>query len=897
EGRGENAIGNTTKRFLTDIQTDLVDVMTTQSPSYRAARDEFRRTSPLVDEIVITTGIVTAVDDNGFFLQDATGDGNTDTSDGIFVFTNSTPTVVIGDEAEVVGTVQEFGFSGGLTVTQIDAASVVINSSGNSVPDAVIIGAGGVLPPSEAIFTPAAGSTSAIDLANAVDAAADTFDPAQDGIDFYESLEGMLVTVQDAISVSPASRFNEIYVVADQGAGSTGFNERGGISVSEGDLNPEKIQIQINSDIGPDIDTSTIATGDVIGDVTGVVHYSFGNYEVLARDIAQPVAGGLQAEITDLVGGENQLTVASFNVLNLDPSDTVQIAALAVQIVTNLKNPDIIGLQEVQDNNGSGSGIVASDETLQALVDAIVLAGGPSYSFAVVDPVGENTQGGQPNGNIRVAFLYNDERVDLVEGSVQALDEATLIAAGVVESDGFNGSRIPLEAQFVFNGETVTIINNHFSSKSGSASLFGNNQPAEEGGAGSRESQATALNEYVDSLLATDSDANIVVVGDFNDFDFSTPLDIIEGGSGSDQILFNQIENIAISEDRYTFNFQGNSQAIDQFLVTGNLASVTEIDIVHVNADFPNPASDHDPVLGRITLGDTLPTDPIHLSGTNQDDTLTGGNADDVIWGRAGADTITLYAGNDIAGGSSGNDFISAGSGDDKIYGGSGADTLDGADGADKLYGGSGADSITGGAGDDKIYGSSGADIIDGGDGNDYIYGGTHADTISGGDGDDIISASTGSDVVTAGEGADTVYGSTGTDNIQGDGGNDLLFGGTNKDTVDGGSGDDTVYGGSNDDIIIGGTGDDLLDGGSGDDTFVFAAGSGADTIADFNTNKDTLDLANTITDFTDIASVQAAATETVVSGTSGVLIDLGGDSVFLEGLSLDDIADADYIF
>lgn len=51
DARAENPIGSTTKRFLTDLQTDLVDIMTDQSPSYRAARDEFRRNSQLVDEV------------------------------------------------------------------------------------------------------------------------------------------------------------------------------------------------------------------------------------------------------------------------------------------------------------------------------------------------------------------------------------------------------------------------------------------------------------------------------------------------------------------------------------------------------------------------------------------------------------------------------------------------------------------------------------------------------------------------------------------------------------------------------------------------------------------------------------------------------------------------------
>jgi hypothetical protein len=60
--------------------------------------------STLEGEEVTTTGVVTAVDGNGFYLQDLEGDGDDSTSDGIFVFTGGAPEVAVGDEAEVTGT-------------------------------------------------------------------------------------------------------------------------------------------------------------------------------------------------------------------------------------------------------------------------------------------------------------------------------------------------------------------------------------------------------------------------------------------------------------------------------------------------------------------------------------------------------------------------------------------------------------------------------------------------------------------------------------------------------------------------------------------------------------------------------------------------------------------------
>ena len=174
-------------------------------------------------------------------------------------------------------------------------------------------------------------------------------------------------------------------------------------------------------------------------------------------------------------------TVAIYNVLNLDPNESDgdtdigdgRFAAIAQQIADNLNAPDIIGLQEVQDSSGStDDGTTDATATLTALVQAISDAGGPSYQFIDNTFIGNNLSGGQPGGNIRTAFLYNDERVDLVDGSVQAIGDQG-------SGETFNGARLPLAADFTFEGETVTVVNNHFSSKGGSSPILGVEQPFE----------------------------------------------------------------------------------------------------------------------------------------------------------------------------------------------------------------------------------------------------------------------------------------------------------------------------------------------------------------------------------------------------------------------------------
>ncbi|HEY9301245.1 MAG TPA: hypothetical protein VIQ31_33760, partial [Phormidium sp.] len=224
------------------------------------------QTSPLVNNLVTTTGIVTAVDSNGFYLQDASGDNNEATSDGIFIFTRSRPTVSVGDELQVEGRVTEFmpggANTGNLSITQI--INPVINqlSTGNSLPNSVIIGVDRI-PPTE----------------NIDDDNLSSYDPTQDGIDFYESLEGMRVTVKDALAVSATNEFGEIFTVANNGVNATGLSDRNTINISPDDFNPEKIQIQFDSGILPGFE-QIVNVGAQLGDVTGVVGYNFGNYEV-----------------------------------------------------------------------------------------------------------------------------------------------------------------------------------------------------------------------------------------------------------------------------------------------------------------------------------------------------------------------------------------------------------------------------------------------------------------------------------------------------------------------------------------------------------------------------------------------------------------------------------------
>lgn len=580
--------------------------------------------SPVAGQSVTTSGVVTAVDSNGFYVQDPVGDGDAATSEALFIFTGGAPTVSVGDQARITGSVSEFTPGGtatrNLSGTQIAfPAAVQVVSSGNPLPEPVLLGLGGRPLPSE----------------NIDDDAFANFDPSIDGIDYFESLESMRVTAPAALAVAPTNRFGEIFSVVDNGAGATGLSLRGTLNISPTDFNPEKVQIDADSGILPGFEFPAVDVGAMLGNVTGVVSYDFGNFQIHPTEPFSAVPQGLVPETAELLAAEGELTVASYNVLNLDPvveqlanvnrqdpgeiDDDVglgRFAAIAGHIVTALETPDVLALQEIQDNDGAEiTDVAAADLTLQTLVDAIVAAGGPEYAFidtpglvpAFIDAGGNAVSpvGGQPGGNIRVAFLYNPARVSLVEGSVRTLTDPADQA--VNPANPFFGGRIPLAAEFEFQGRRVTVVNNHLSSKGGSAPILGVEQPFEarqedptvNGSLDERQAQATAVAAFVDELRAADPGARVVVLGDLNEFEFVSPVRDILGAS-----LTNLVESLPENE-RYSFIFQGNSQALDHILVSDNLADGARFDIVHVNSEFaelPERASDHDPLLAALAF-------------------------------------------------------------------------------------------------------------------------------------------------------------------------------------------------------------------------------------------------------------------------------------------------------
>lgn len=558
-------------------------------------------------------GIVTAKRFNGFFLQDPNPDGDAATSEGIFVFTSVTPTVSVGDSVVVTGTVMEFrpggNSSDNLTTSEITGPTVQVLSSSNALPPATVIGTGGRVPPSTVIDNDA--------LSGTVEMTGTLFDVAEDGLDFYESLEGMLVQVNNAVAVGPTtanSAFDdETPALADLGVSATLRTPRGGIVIRPTDFNPERVIL--NGDLlGNNLPDMRV--GDFVSaPITGVLDYSFGNFKLLVAAPFTATAGGLTREVTT-AAITHEVSIATFNVENLsaaDPDD--KFNGLAAIVVRNLKSPDIVALEEVQDNNGAINDTqVDASQTYTKLIAAIVSAGGPAYQYRQIDPV-DDADGGQPGGNIRVGFLFRTDRgvsfVDRPGGS--AISDTQVISVGgqvqLTFSPGrispnspfYAGSRKPLVGEFVFEGQTLFVIANHFRSKGGDEPLFGRWQPPALGSETTRVGQAALVQGFVSQTLALDPQANIVVLGDINDFQFSPTMDALKGNN------LTVLMAVLPESERYTYIYEGNAQSLDHMLVSQNVMQVAMpiYDIVHVNAEFTpsTRTSDHDPQVARLYFG------------------------------------------------------------------------------------------------------------------------------------------------------------------------------------------------------------------------------------------------------------------------------------------------------
>ncbi|MGW0792377.1 endonuclease/exonuclease/phosphatase family protein [Streptomyces sp. NPDC002911] len=557
------------------------------------------RLSPLTGQPVIgVPGVVTGVratGSRGFWIQDTAPDDDPRTSEGVFVYTGSAaPAVDVGDSVLVSGKVAEYyPATGAQSLTQITTPLTTVLSSGNALPEAVVLDASSV--PDAYVPTAGGGSIEALALA-----------PEAYALDLYESLEGVRVTMADTRVTGATTAYDEVWVTVKPGENPT---RRGGtLYASYEDRNTGRLKV-MSLDAAQPVPVADV--GDVLsGSTTGVVDYaSYGGYNVQATELGTLKDNGLEREVTRKQK-RKELAVATYNVENLDAADgQTKFDTLAQGVAVSLSSPDIVSLEEIQDDNGAvNDGTVGSEATLKRFTDAVVAAGGPRYAWRYVAPE-DGRDGGEPGGNIRNVFLFNPGRVDFVDrpggGATTAVKAvktkkgaALSVSPGRINpgSTAWDSSRKPLVGEFRFRGASVFVIANHFASKGGDQSLHGRYQEPVRSSETQRVRQATEVNTFVTSLLKADKSAQVVTLGDLNDFAFSPTMQALISG----RVLKPLITTLP-ADEQYSYVYDGNSQTLDHIL-TSPAVRRFDYDVVHINAEFADQASDHDPQIVRIDV-------------------------------------------------------------------------------------------------------------------------------------------------------------------------------------------------------------------------------------------------------------------------------------------------------
>lgn len=572
--------------------------------------------SPFTGTEVTTSGIVTSIlmrngQPNGYFLQDVTGDSDTSTSDGIYVY-EPNATVSVGDNITISATIAEFY---GLTELK-DSTKTTVNSSGNSLPTPTPV----ALP-----------ETTDGDL---------------------EQYEGMLVEITTPMTVSQSyflGRYGQMTLASPDDADNIGrlfqptnmFPANSPEALALADENQRRLLIlddgsdDQNPDTVPYLGKNPVAViraGDQVSGLVGVLDYGRINSSSPAGNdyrlhpTQAPVFTAINNRTEAPEPLDGTVRVASFNVLNYfttidsapdscgtnppvrcrgaDSSSEFLRQESKLVAAINSMNADVIGLIEIE-NNGFGAG-----SAIQSLVDALNAdAGSALYS---VLPVNAGATPGLGDDFIAVGFIYKPEKVAPV-GTAATLDTGAFSQS---ISDG-GRSRQPLAASFrdIASNEVFTAVVNHFKSKGAPDEPLGNANDDQGDGQGSWNARRVeAANDLADWLATNPTgvnDPDILILGDLNAYAQEDPMLALASKGYTDLIKQN------LGDTSYSYAFDGMFGSLDHALASSSLVpQIGGVTQWHINADEPrvidydqdfNPAgyfepnafraSDHDPVI------------------------------------------------------------------------------------------------------------------------------------------------------------------------------------------------------------------------------------------------------------------------------------------------------------
>ena len=569
--------------------------------------------SPLVGkEVIINNVVVTKTDKTGFYVQDKVSDNNPRTSDAVYVVSKDKDKdkVAPGDLLKVQGTVKE-GYmeeysvkpgqtfkkpAGSLTVTQIINATITKLGKAD-LPKALNI--------SEKMPK------------DVVDNTPTKYNPETEALDYWESLEGMLVEVTKPKVTGPQYK-GDIYVLPGDYKGQK-LNNIGGVNLRPGVQNTEVLPVTVGNEF-------VAKAKDYFNEnISGVVTYRNKTYKIDPSTVPTLQDGGLKREVSKIYPAEDKLTIASYNIENFsannnghDETPEEKVDKIANSFIKEIHSPDIITLIEVQDNNGGvNDGTVDGVKSGEKLAQRIKSLGGPDYKYTEIAPV-DGKDGGKPGANIRVAYLYNPKRVTLIGKEKGGSEEAARFVNGHLEKNParidptsvhFEKVRKSLAAEFEFKGERIVVIANHLKSKLGDDAIYGSNQPSVENTKAKRIEEAKILNAFIKEGLHQNPNLKFVLTGDFNDFEFSDSVKTIVG---------NELVNLMAEHeqgDRYSYFYRGSNQSLDNILISKNIKDKVVFSPVHINASFMEEhgrASDHDPVVVQIDFSKqtTAPESP-----------------------------------------------------------------------------------------------------------------------------------------------------------------------------------------------------------------------------------------------------------------------------------------------
>ncbi|MBI4815436.1 MAG: RNB domain-containing ribonuclease [Deltaproteobacteria bacterium] len=517
--------------------------------------------SALVGQRVTTRGVVTAVNGVGFFLQPI-GAKNPAQAGGLMVRARSHD-VTPGDLVEVTAKVRERRNADAVFERSVvELAEAKVRRTGRdpgSMPKAVEIGADpSTMPPA---------------------------DPKQ-ATEYWRKLLGQRVKVAAGTAVSPSNRFGDLVVLPDswQIEGARRSTE-GGVVMPPGKWNHQAIGLKIREHVGGLTPTSV---GAKISDIEGVVTYRSGSFQIeLSKAPSLSAAPIRKSPVTKLVGDESSVTIASVNALNLHPGEGERARLLGERIAKSLKSPDIIGLQEIQDNDGpTASGVVDASKTYEMLIEEIKRAGGPTYKWVDIAPIG-GADGGQPGGNIRCGYLYRTDRVSLKSDSVARIGDG---------NSAFDNSRKSLAARFTFGDREILVVNNHLASRKGSSSWTSDVDAPVIGKGDQRAAQATAIRQWIDGQLASTPKTDVLMIGDLNDWGASPTVDKLSAGG------FLDLSQLVPEDRRFDYNYRGTLQILQPPVGSPSLAGRAEVEILHQSVFAPIEDSDHDPVIIKLKM-------------------------------------------------------------------------------------------------------------------------------------------------------------------------------------------------------------------------------------------------------------------------------------------------------